>query len=251
MYSVVNPTIFDIHYLNKNAKIVIMGISPGRTQTKVKAKDTEIDLMTLPKEERNKICAFAGKLRENLIDMLNKICIHKLLGIDNCESLWGNDFELVNHTSILPYSTIKCRREKWLDSPSDIDKVLKENKTTNYKSGGYISSITYSAILKSDLLREEVFSLTLQDLKFFSKAGTPIIALGHSVYKILSEINNKEKLGLIIIPFVHPSMQNKSSGLIDIFLGEKMPNGGTASINAKEFGLIAKQMVKELMGKLC
>ena len=58
-------------YSNKKANIVIVGITPGNSQTENERNGKS--LKQIKKEN-----SFAGTLKTNLIKMLNHICINKL-----------------------------------------------------------------------------------------------------------------------------------------------------------------------------
>lgn len=93
-------------YVTPNAKIVLVGITPGKTQLlnalySVKksisnGKTTE-ETLKIAKNEG----AFSGTLRKNLIRLLDGIELHKKLGLKSTASLFDNDSDLVHTTSVL------------------------------------------------------------------------------------------------------------------------------------------------------
>ena len=128
-YSVVSSELFDINYHNPEARIAIVGISPGSSQNSEYNKAETI-------KDNNKRCAFSngitkkGKqkksgMRTNLIEMLNLIGVNDFLKIKNCESLWKEDFEMSLFTSILPYPVVKTHDE--------IDSEIKNNEYLEFK----------------------------------------------------------------------------------------------------------------------
>lgn len=95
-------------HINANAKVVIVGITPGFTQLKnaliaaqsnIKAgKSLEETLIDI----KNK-AAFSGAMRKNLVDMLDFVGIQKWLGIATCAELFSTASHLLHSTSALKY----------------------------------------------------------------------------------------------------------------------------------------------------
>ena len=90
------PTGFD--YVNSKAEVVIVGITPGNSQQKGSREGMS------PREIKRKY-AFAGALRKNMVKMLDYIGVNSLLRIDTCASLWEQDFDRVEMTSLLKDAT--------------------------------------------------------------------------------------------------------------------------------------------------
>ena len=89
-------------YITPTAKIVLVGITPGKTQLlnallSLEKCFTPAEALIVTKKEG----AFSGRLRENLVELLNCICIHKKLNITNSSSLFGEDSHLIHTTSVL------------------------------------------------------------------------------------------------------------------------------------------------------
>lgn len=95
-------------YINQDAKIVIVGITPGFTQLKnaliaaqinIKAgKSIEETLIDIKKK-----ASFSGAMRKNLVDMLDFVGIEKWLGISSCADLFNTQSNLLHSTSALKY----------------------------------------------------------------------------------------------------------------------------------------------------
>jgi len=90
------------------ARIVLVGITPGRAQA--------IEALSVARREllagsslsvaasRAKVAAsFAGPMRTNLIQLLDDVGVAARLGIPTTASLWGPDAHLVHFTSALRY----------------------------------------------------------------------------------------------------------------------------------------------------
>ncbi|KVO53538.1 MULTISPECIES: hypothetical protein [Burkholderia cepacia complex] len=101
-------------YVNRGAKLVIVGITPGNTQLALsygKAQELlrqgyPIDLIL---REVKKVGAFGGpSMRPNLVKMLRHFHFDQLLGISDVESLWGSDADLLQSTSVVPHAAFKA-----------------------------------------------------------------------------------------------------------------------------------------------
>jgi hypothetical protein len=78
-------------YVNSNAKLVLVGITPGLTQWKNAIAEMQLQLqrgvtMDVALEETKKVGAFSGAMRNNLIELLDTIGIQDWLGITGCGS---------------------------------------------------------------------------------------------------------------------------------------------------------------------
>lgn len=94
--------------INEQAKIFIVGITPGWTQTCIAYETAHNGLINnLAPEQIKKECKrnsrFAGSMKKNLIDMMNEINIDKKLGIESCSELFEDNDYLLHTTSIIPY----------------------------------------------------------------------------------------------------------------------------------------------------
>ena len=94
--------------INNNARVFIVGITPGWSQTSIAyttAYDglmNNLDYETIKKEcKRNS--RFAGSMRKNLIEMLDELKLNEKLNINSCLELFEDKDELLHTTSIIPY----------------------------------------------------------------------------------------------------------------------------------------------------
>lgn len=97
-------------HVNEQAKIVIVGITPGRTQMEAALNAARSGfLMKLPEEEilaKAKVHAsFSGDMRKELVGLLDYIGLPKVFGIASAADLWGRSSNLVHFTSALRYPT--------------------------------------------------------------------------------------------------------------------------------------------------
>lgn len=83
-------------YINENAKVILIGITPGWTQMEIAYRQVGQDLNRgLPLEQifqnADKQASFAGTMRINLINMLDELGLQNALRINSCSTLFGED----------------------------------------------------------------------------------------------------------------------------------------------------------------
>ena len=98
-------------HVNQNAKVVLLGITPGAQQADAAIGEAGRALRAgLPDADviaRAKIHAsFAGPMRANLVAMLDAAGLARALGLASCASLWGRDADLVHFASVLRYPVL-------------------------------------------------------------------------------------------------------------------------------------------------
>lgn len=95
-------------YINLQAKVVIVGITPGYQQATNALRKAHQVLMAggsseQAKAEAKKFASFSGPMRTNLTDMLDFIGIPLLLDISSTKVLFEDQTHLVHFTSALRY----------------------------------------------------------------------------------------------------------------------------------------------------
>lgn len=93
-------------YINPAARLVIVGITPGRTQMMNALRECRAQLERGASEEEalmaaKQTAAFSGAMRPNLIALLDRVGLQKMLGLASCAALFSERSELVQTTSIL------------------------------------------------------------------------------------------------------------------------------------------------------
>ena len=93
-------------YINPNAKVVIVGITPGRQQmlnalgeARRQLDKGASDLQVL--QAAKSVGAFSGHIRNHLVNLLDHIGINRWLDISSCGSLFGSAASMVQTTSAL------------------------------------------------------------------------------------------------------------------------------------------------------
>lgn len=171
-----------MHGLTPDAQIVIIGLTPGRSQMFAAFREIRKLLHEgsrppqLFREVRRRI-AFGGAMRTNLVQMLDQIGVADRLGLDTCADLFGSASHLLHSTSALRYPVFF--------------------KGNNYRGSPKIrSSKLLSYIVKTNLPHE---------LQRFPNAL--IVPLGKAVEEGLNVAGIGEPLR-ILKGFPHPSGAN-------------------------------------------
>lgn len=169
-------------HIQKEAKVVLIGITPGWTQTEIayrtyvrsiaKGETPQRALLRVKSE-----ASFGGRMRKNLITMLDAIGLNTKLRISTCNDLFEN-YGLLHSTSLLRYPVFKSE--------------------DNYSG--------YSPPLTNPVICRWVREFGIKELNLFRNAL--LIPLGKMVdITIKREINNLSQ-NKILTGFPHPSPGN-------------------------------------------
>ncbi|QBP40177.1 hypothetical protein [Paenisporosarcina antarctica] len=173
-------------YVNENAKVVIVGITPGLHQMK-KSYSTVLNVMDQQisdeeiLHEVKKNSSFEGPMRKNLIQMLDELGLNHYLGLSSSSELFGAASHMVQTMSVLPYPVF-------------------------YNGKNYSGSTP--DILKTEVLKRHIIDYTAGEI---NKLNDPlIIPLGVNVSKVLMYLadNGYITKESILIGFPHSSGAN-------------------------------------------
>lgn len=173
-------------YVNENARIVLIGITPGWTQMEIGYRFAEQGLRQ--RMSLSEVCAyakrqasFAGSMRKNLIEMLDGLELPKALGIVSSALLFSDRRDLLHTTSAIRY-------------PVFVD----GQNYTGHKP----------KLLKTPALRRYVEEVLAAELGLIS--GALIIPLGKSVSAALRMLIDEGLLDSrrCLLEFPHPSGAN-------------------------------------------
>lgn len=172
--------------INEEAKIFIVGITPGWTQTNIAYKTAHDGLIKnlsheLIKKECKKNSRFAGSMRKNLVEMLDELKLNDKLQIDSCVNLFEDKDQLLHTTSIIPYPVFINNKNYTGSNPKIMDSPILYS---------YVKKYFYNEIKKlSNVL---------------------IVPLGKSVEEVLEQIVNENmiKKEQCLFGFPHPSGAN-------------------------------------------
>ena len=93
-------------YINQQARIVIVGITPGRTQMLNALRECRRQLDAGADDQQalkaaKQTGAFSGAMRPNLVALLNHVGLQHWLGLSSCEALFNEASSMVQTTSVL------------------------------------------------------------------------------------------------------------------------------------------------------
>ena len=182
--------------LNHNAKIMMVGITPGETQL-INAYKAIKNGQAKTSLEAKRIGAFSGKLNEVLIGSLNSIWPKRkeLFGVKDCKELFTEKNDIVHSTSLLKDAVF--------------EKASKKNSSSDY-----VKFKDAYKIFKSDLLLEELNRYFIKECNTLSES-IPIICLGDGVFNVVTKLKEEEIIKqdkIIFIP--HPSFHQQLAFLL-------------------------------------
>lgn len=174
-------------YINEKAKILIVGITPGWSQTQCAFQTAKSGIeKKLTDEEIGFQCKmnsrFAGTMRKNLISMLDELELQERLRLPTCKTLFDLNNSLLHTTSLIKYPCFY--------------------KGKNYS--GHTPTIRNTEILKRYIQTEFAEELNcLKDVRL-------IIPLGAAVERVFREFDIETSLHerKILWGFPHPSGLN-------------------------------------------
>lgn len=173
-------------YANGDAKVAIIGITPGWTQMELAYRVFRHGLAQ--RKSLEEICSdiehtasFAGSMRTNLVRMLDELGLPDMLKISSSAELFGIHDDLVHTTSAVRYPVFVNGRNYTGSQP----KILKHPKLKFY-----------------------VDTLLLEELKLASDAL--IVPLGKAVSQVLDYLIHAKSLKAerCLLDFPHPSGAN-------------------------------------------
>jgi hypothetical protein len=125
-------------YVNEDAKVVIVGITPGLHQMKksfstvIEAAGTEMGDEEILRQVKNN-SSFEGTMRKNLVKMLDELGLNEYLGLSSSIELFGEASHLVHTSSVLPYPVFYNGKNYSGSTPSLLkSEVLKKYVTENF-----------------------------------------------------------------------------------------------------------------------
>ncbi len=173
-------------YVNTNANIIIVGITPGWSQMErsyrsaINSFNKDNNWIEAIKDVK-KQASFAGSMRNNLVAMLDELELNKKLNIDTTLQFFDEHNSIVHTTSIIKYPTF-------------------------YKGKNYTGKQP-SPIL-TNILMEFIKTHFVPEINNFE--NKLIIPLGNCVSNVLIKLNEEKliKKNIILDHFPHPSGAN-------------------------------------------
>lgn len=207
-------------YVNLSARIVVVGITPGRQQAANAILAAQKALAGGASNEEaartaKTLASFSGPMRSNLVGMLDDIGIARWLGLSTTASLWDRDSNLIHFTSAIRYPVF-VDGENWAGNPD---------------------------LLRSAEMRQWLEAYTGSELSLLKDAL--LVPLGPKVSAALQHLAAKGTIdrSRILDGMPHPSTAN--SERIAYFLGNKPAANlsnrtNPTSIDASRAKLLAK-----------
>lgn len=129
-------------YINKHAKIFIIGITPGFQQmnnaivTARKALNINKPIKEI-QYECKVVARFSGSLRKNMIIMLDEINLNKFLDLTSCGELFDANNKLLHTVSLIPYPVFINEKNYSGHSP----KLINSNFLMKYVYGNFVEEL--------------------------------------------------------------------------------------------------------------
>jgi hypothetical protein len=117
-------------HVNHEAKLVIVGITPGTTQLDL-AYETAQKMLRMGRKKTDTLIeikkegAFGGNMRPNLVKMLNHFKIDRILDIYDINELWNSQAHLLHSTSVVPHAAFEVKKGKDAMFAGSFDEVMK------------------------------------------------------------------------------------------------------------------------------
>ena len=176
-------------HFNKEAKIFIVGITPGFQQMSTAISTARKELEYTDNIEdiqyKCKVAArFSGSLRKNIISMLDDLKLNEIMNVNSSSELFDEKDYLLHTVSLIPYPVF----------------VKKENYTGHTPK-----------LIKSEFLMKYVYDNFINEFKRLENPeNVLLIPLGKAVEEILLKLQEDKIIGenQILLGFPHPSGAN-------------------------------------------
>lgn len=210
-------------YINPRAKVVFVGITPGRQQAANALERAHAGLIAGEPEaviqrSAKEFASFSGGMRKNLVDCLDAIGVNDWLGIDSAGELFAKQSDLAHFTSVLRYPT-------------------------------FVGGDNYSGkpeILKTPFLLDMVNRWFATELPTLSEAiWIPLGPTPTSVLEFLAERGLVDS-NHILAGLPHPSGANAER--ISYFLGLKSKEKVSAKTNAAQLDMRRDRLSAQVAG---
>lgn len=152
--------------INKQAKIFIIGITPGWTQTSIAYKtayerlNKNLDYDTI-KYECKRNSRFAGSMRKNIIEMLDELDIPKYLNISSSLELFDND-DFLHTTSVIPYPVFINSKNYTGSNPKITENKVLYDYVRKYFYNE-VKSVSHALFIPLGKAVEEVLELMIKE----------------------------------------------------------------------------------------
>lgn len=209
-------------YVTPTARVVIVGITPGRTQALLALNKTAESLAAGKSPEQASMIAksfasFGGSMRNNLVRMLDCIGLHQHLGLTSTMELFTSRTDLAHFTSALQYPTFLGGTD-YNGAPSMISHPMLRDYLETY-------------------MRWQLTKLP-SDVLFLPLGPKPTEALQHLVNS--GDIASNA----ILEGLPHPSGANAER--VAVFIGSKSPADASIKTNAPRLIAARERLSRQL-----
>lgn len=218
----VRVTYCPFEWQNPQAKLMIIGITPGPTQLRNALTAFRSAIRQgLDEQQVLKVTklagAFSGDLRINLVKLLDVVGLHKYAGVPTCESFFGTHSHLVHTTSLISNATFLLDGTPYNGTPNP---------------------------MKNDLLRKQIFDGLLHQISVAKDAL--LLPLGPTVDKVIQELCEQGLIDpkRVLFGMPHPGGQNGER--VKYFLGQKKAEICSIKTNTA----LIDSRKKEIMNKI-
>lgn len=190
--------------INEKAKVLIVGITPGWTQTRIAYKTAhdgliqKVNYETIKKNcKRNS--RFAGSMRKNLVEMLDDLSLNKRFHIDSCLELFESQDALLHTTSMIPYPVFVKNKNYTGSNPKILDSWIL-NKYVRKYFYEEVEKLPNVLIIPLGKAVEEVLQMMIEEKRISKEQcllGFPHLSGANGHRKRQFE-ENKDKLSKII-----------------------------------------------------
>ncbi len=186
-------------HINKNAKIALIGITPGKSQMvracraakQAALNGTSVEQAVSDVKKHASFNDKTGRMRENLYNEIDDWCIPEAIGAISGNSLFHEDWHLVHTTSVLKYPVFKGGE--------------------NYEGGS-------PKIMSHSITKEMVYEIFVPELNRIPDAW--LFPLGPKVSEVISRLQKELKLkNKVFHGMMHPSTNNNYR--FDYLLGDR------------------------------
>jgi hypothetical protein len=124
-------------YVNRSARLVLVGISPGFVQWKNAVREARRRLaLGAPADDVLRAAkytgAFSGAIRPNLVALLDHVGLQRWLGIASCASLFGEHAHLMHVTAVLRHPIFVAGKNYNGASPNMLTTPLLQAQLLDY-----------------------------------------------------------------------------------------------------------------------
>lgn len=211
-------------WINPDARLVVVGITPGRQQTENALLEAQRHLragasMDIAARAAKSFASFSGPMRTALVAMLDAVGVPRLMGIESTATLWTTDVDQIHFTSALRYPVF-VNAENYTGTPS---------------------------MVRTPLLRAYLDRWLVAEMKALPNAI--FVPLGPKVAEALEHAGKQAGIdsARVLTGLPHPSGANAER--IACFLGTKSPERASGKTNG--FALLkARKTLEEKLRRI-